>query len=338
MKSLNLKKIENIGVITLNRPEALNALTYDMIKTIEETLDLWLQEKIDFIIIEAIGKKAFCAGGDITDLYENGCIKNFQYSRKFWSDEYRLNTKLAMYPKPIISFLQGFTMGGGVGLGCHVRHRLVSETSKIAMPECGIGLVPDVGGSYILAKTTFGLGEYLATTGYRMNADDAILAGFADHFIPEKDWRNLKDRLIKTKTLSILDSYSKKPVVGELRKNLSKIESIFSKHSLLDILDALNKDNTVFSKESIKSIEKNSPLSVLSTFDIIRKLRELEDLSIQTSLDYEYRFTSRALEFSDFLEGIRAQVIDKDRSPKWQHKHIRDVPRKKVEQMLEPLD
>ena len=229
-------------------------------------------------------------------------------------------------------------MGGGVGLGCHVSHRLVSETSKIAMPECGIGLVPDVGGSYILAQTPVGLGEYLATTGYRMSADDAILAGFADYFVPEGNWSNLKDHLIKTKKISVLDSYCRKPIIGNLRKNLKKVETIFSKRNLLDIVKELRLDNTEFSNTALKLIEKNSPLAVLSTFKIIRGLRKEKNLSIKTSLDYEYRYTSRALEFGDFLEGIRAQIIDKDHSPKWQHEHIQNVPRKKVEQMLKPLN
>ena len=180
MKNLIIKVENNVGQITLNRPNALNALTYEMILQIEETLDNWLSENIDLVIIDAVGEKAFCAGGDITDLYQSGLEKKFSYGQQFWLDEYRLNEKLFNYPKPIVSFMQGFTMGGGVGLGCHVSHRIVCESSRIAMPECAIGLVPDVGGSYILAKAKNFLGEYLATTGFRMDSSDAIMVGLDD--------------------------------------------------------------------------------------------------------------------------------------------------------------
>ena len=143
------------------------------------------------------GKKAFCAGGDIAELYEHGTKGDYAYGRKFWADEYRLNNKIFSYPKPVISFLQGFTMGGGVGIGCHGSHRIVGESSQIAMPECGIGLVPDVGGTLMLALAPGRLGEYLGITASRMGADDAIYCGFADSYIPQIKWITLIEELEK---------------------------------------------------------------------------------------------------------------------------------------------
>jgi enoyl-CoA hydratase len=136
-------------------------------------------------VIDAAGDKAFCAGGDIAEMYATGTAGDFDYGRRFWADEYRMNAKLFNFPKPVVTFLQGFTMGGGVGVGCHGSHRIVGDSSQIAMPECGIGLVPDVGGSLILARAPGRLGEYLGTTAARMGPGDAIHAGFADYYIPE---------------------------------------------------------------------------------------------------------------------------------------------------------
>ena len=170
------------GRITLNRLPALNALTYEMCNAIVVALDIWQSDpEITLVIFDAMGQKAFCAGGDIVELYSTGQLGNFAYGQSFWRDEYRLNAKIKAFPKPVISFMQGFIMGGGVGLGCHSSHRVVGDSSQIAMPECGIGLVPDVGGSLILANAPGRLGEYLGTTATRLNAGDAIMAGFADH-------------------------------------------------------------------------------------------------------------------------------------------------------------
>ena len=150
MSDISLRIQGKAGRITLQRPEALNAMTYDMCLAIEKALIDWKNDPtVKLVIIDALGDKAFCSGGDISDLYEAGLNKNYSYGKKFWADEYRLNALISNYPKPYISFMQGYTMGGGVGISCHGSHRIVCETSKIAMPECSIGLVPDVGGSLL---------------------------------------------------------------------------------------------------------------------------------------------------------------------------------------------
>ena len=185
MADIEIRVEGHAGRITLTRPNSLNALSYDMCRAIDAALAEWqADDAVRLVVIDAEGDKAFCAGGDIQDLYATGRAGDFTYGRQFWADEYRLNARIAEYPKPYIAFMQGFTMGGGVGISCHGSHRIVCETSQIAMPECGIGLVPDVGGSLILARAQGRIGDYLATTAARMGADDAIFAGFADTFVP----------------------------------------------------------------------------------------------------------------------------------------------------------
>jgi len=188
MSDLLLRIEGHAGRATLNRPAALNALTYDMANALEAALDQWRDDPlVQLVVIDAVGPRAFCAGGDIADLYATGKAGDVAFGQRFWADEYRLNAKLSEYPKPIVTLMQGFTMGGGVGVGCHASHRIVGESAQISMPECGIGLVPDVGGSRLLARAPGRMGAYLGLTTARMGPGCAIRAGFADHFVPEAD-------------------------------------------------------------------------------------------------------------------------------------------------------
>ena len=206
MSDISLRIQGKAGRITLQRPEALNAVTYDMCLAIEKALIDWKNDPtVKLVIIDALGDKAFCSGGDISDLYEAGLNKNYRYGKKFWADEYRLNALIANYHKPYISFMQGYTMGGGVGISCHGSHRIVCETTKIAMPECSIGLVPDVGGSLLLSKAPGNIGYFLGLTGTQMSASDAIFAGFADIYIPRDTWPDLIKKLERSGDCSILD-------------------------------------------------------------------------------------------------------------------------------------
>ena len=211
MTDVIIRQNGNVGHITLNRPDALNALTYDMILKIEKALVSWKQnEEVKIILVDANGDKAFCSGGDVSDLYKNGTTGNFEFGKLFWSDEYRLNLLVSNYPKPYVVFMHGFTMGGGVGISCHGSHRIVGDTSIIAMPECGIGLVPDVGGSFLLTRKSKELGIYLGITGSHMKADDAIFTNFADFFVEEKYWEEAKSKLIKTGDTTFLNKFKRK--------------------------------------------------------------------------------------------------------------------------------
>lgn len=336
MNDILIRITGTAGRITLARPQALNAMTYRMCLAIEDALDRWRDAPdVTRIVIDAEGDRAFCAGGDIAELYETGTQGNFDYGRTFWADEYRVNAKIFAYPKPVVSFLQGFTMGGGVGIGCHGSHRIVGGSSQIAMPECGIGLVPDVGGSLMLALAPGRLGEYLGVTATRMSAADAILAGFADHYIDEIHWAGLIARLEDGADPEILDEHADTPPAGTLAAYQNDIDRHFAGETLTDILTDLRHDESDFARDALAKMQRNSPLSMACTVEMIHRLRG-PSLNIAKALDLEYRYTYRAMEHGDFLEGIRAAIIDKDRAPQWQHAG-QSVPPAAVSKMLMPL-
>lgn len=328
MTDLIVRKDRHAGRITLNRPAALNALTYDMVLDIERTLIAWRDTDLALIIIDASGDKAFCAGGDIADMYASGQRNDLTYGRQFWRDEYRLNALIANYPKPIVTFLQGFTMGGGVGVGCHASHRIVGETSQIAMPECGIGLVPDVGGSFLLARAPGYIGTYLGLTGVRMNAADAITATFADYYVPQEHWPDLIEQMCATGDINIPKHNANGGTLTHLR---AAIDAAFHHPNLQDIQRDLPGDTPL----NAKALMRNAPLAMACAVQIINRVRQ--DPSIQTALRHEYRFTHRAVAQGDFIEGIRAAIIDKDRNPRWQHQSAYDVTSAEVDQMISPL-
>jgi len=335
VNDINIRKTGRAGRITLTRPKALNALSYDMCLAIEAAVDDWREDPgVAVIVLDAEGEKAFCAGGDVAQLYETGQSGDYAFARRFWADEYRLNNKLHGYPKPVISFMQGFTMGGGVGLGCHGSHRVVGETSKIAMPECGIGLVPDVGGSLLLAQAPGRLGEYLGTTGARMGPGDVLHAGFADYFITETEWPALIAQLEENGDPFILDKAATPPPAGELADLQTEIDHLFAGETLNAVIAAVTTAKSDFAAETLKILRRGSPLSMACTLEMLRRLRG-PGIGMIPALQQEYRYTWRAMEHGDFIEGVRAAIIDKDRSPKWQHHG--DVPQSDVDAMLAPL-
>ena len=336
MSDIDIRVEGRAGRITLTRPAALNALTYDMVMAIEAALDGWRGDAgVALVLLDATGDKAFCAGGDIAELYARGKAGDFAYGRRFWADEYRLNAKLAEYPKPIVSLMQGFTMGGGVGLGCHASHRVVGETSRIAMPECGIGLVPDVGGSLLLARAPGRLGAYLGLTAARMEAGDAITAGFADHFVPQDRWADLIATLCEAGDAAAVARVSETAPQGALSALMPQIDALFAGGTLAAVVAQLRGDDSGFATDTLKAVTRNSPLAMACTLAILARL-QAPGTTIRDALDLEYRVTWRAMEQGDFLEGIRAAIIDKDRQPVWKH-DIDSLPETAVSQMLAPL-
>ncbi len=336
MAELNIRKDGRAGRITLNRPKALNALTYGMCLAIDDALRDWRDDpEVALVLIDAEGDRAFCAGGDIAEMYATGTSGDYSYGRKFWFDEYRMNARIADYGKPVVSFLQGFTMGGGVGVGCHGSHRIVGETSQIAMPECGIGLVPDVGGSFLLARAPGRLGEYLGTTGARMGPADAILAGFADTFVPEADWPALKSALVEAGDAGQIGARTTPAPDGTLDRHRDEIDALFAGETAGDILRTLRHAEGEFAATAMKTFSRAAPLSAACTVEMMHRLRGGTDM--RRALELEYRFTYRSMEHADFLEGIRAAIIDKDRTPKWRHSGADAVPAVDVSRMLMPL-
>ncbi|MBC7132140.1 MAG: enoyl-CoA hydratase/isomerase family protein [Roseovarius sp.] len=333
---IHIRKEGRAGRITLTRPKALNALSYAMCTAIEAALDGWRDDDdVALVVIDAEGDRAFCAGGDIQQLYDTGRAGDFAYGRRFWADEYRLNAKIARYPKPYVALMHGFVMGGGVGVSCHGAHRVVCESTQIAMPECGIGLVPDVGGSLLLARAPGRLGEYLGTTGARMGPGDAIYAGFADTFVSRPNWPELIAQLVESGTTAAIAEMSEAPPEGGLSALRPGIDACFGGETLHDIIRALRADTSDFARDTAAVLARNSPLSMACTVEMIHRLRHA-GADIAVALELEYRFTWRAMEAGDFLEGIRAAIIDKDRKPRWKH-GLDSLPGDAVTQMLMPL-
>lgn len=335
MPDIHIRKQGHAGRITLDRPEALNALTWDMCLQIEAALDAWAEDHaVALVIIDAVGERAFCAGGDIVEMHAAGTSGDYAYGQRFWADEYRMNAKMFNFPKPVVTFLQGFTMGGGVGVGCHGSHRIVDDSSQIAMPECAIGLLPDVGGTLLLSRAPGRLGEFLGTTGQRMKAGDAIYAGFADYYVPE-GWDALKEALIATGDAEAVDRAAVSAPTAPLEAVQAEVDLLFGGEALGDIARALAASSSDLATRAAKALNKNAPLAMACAVEVMHRLNDAS--TIEQALGMEYRFTFRALEHSDFVEGIRAQIIDKDKSPRWKHAGPEAVPPTDVARMLMPL-
>lgn len=335
MSDIHFRIEGHAGRITLNRPEALNALTHDQILAIEAQLLAWQQDDaVALILIDAAGERAFCAGGDIQQLYETGRAGDYDYGKRFWADEYRLNALIWNYPKPYIAIMHGFVMGGGVGVSALGSHRVVTESTQMAMPECAIGLIPDVGGSMLLGCAPGRMGEYLGMTGARMGPGDAIYATFADAFVPEAHLEPLKMALCN-KGPDVITGFAQTPPVGPLQAAQAKIDEHFGGEYAMDIIRSLEHEGGEWEQETLKVIRRNAPLSVACAVETIHRGRNLARM--EDALRLEYRFTARCMEQGDFLEGVRAAVIDKDRKPQWSVPALENLAQVKVSQMLLPL-
>ncbi len=328
------------GRLTLNRPKALNALTHAQCLETTRALTRWRDDpSVALVILDAAGDRAFCAGGDIAYMYEQGRAGNFDAGRAFWRDEYRMNALLADYPKPVVSFLHGFVMGGGVGYGCHASHRVVAEDTQISMPECGIGLVPDVGGSLLLARAPGRLGLHLGLTGARMGPGDALHAGFADHFIPRADWPGLMAQLCQTGDASLLDTAAQPAPESPLAKAADTLNAAYGAAGeggaqVAAIMARLAETPGDTAATALKALKRNSPLSLACTAAMIGAQ---DGADIRAALRAAFRWVWRSMDRGDFLEGIRAAIIDKDRSPRWRHDGIDAVTAAEVAEMLAPL-
>lgn len=335
MSDIHLRKVGRVGRITLNRPDALNAVTHDMLLQIAAVLPEWAaDDDITMLVIDAVGERAFSAGGDLAGMYQFMSDGAYDKAREFWHHEYRVNAALFDFPKPVASFMQGFTMGGGVGVGCHGSHRVVCESSKIAMPECGVGLAPDVGGTLLLARAPGRLGEYLGTTGHRMGPEDAIYAGFADYYIPEEAWPDLIATLEDSGDWEAIDRAATPPAKSALSE-MKHIDRCFGGETFRDIVLALQHDSSDWAAGTLAQLTRNAPLAMTATVELIHRARARDQ--IEFALVMEYRFTYRAATQGDFKEGIRAMIIDKDKAPKWAHDTMTGPSQMDVSNMLMPL-
>lgn len=311
------------GIVTLNRPKALNALTLGMVRTIHPKLAEWAKDDgVRCVIVEGAGDKAFCAGGDIRALYDWGQAGD-PSALDFWREEYRLNQFIKRYPKPYVALMDGINMGGGVGLSVHGSHRVATERLTFAMPETGIGLFPDVGGTYFLPRAPGETGMYLALTGARLKAADTIYAGVADAYVPSARLDTLKDRLAGGMPVrEALGEVAEDEGAAPLRDLQGIVDKHFAKASVADIIVSLRADGGDWAAKTADTIETKSPTSTLVAY---RQVREGAKLDFEDCIKLEFRLINGFVKGHDFYEGVRAVVIDKDQSPKWKPATLADM-------------
>lgn len=325
-----------IGLITLNRPKALNALTHAMCLEMKTQLDAWaIDAGVKAVVIRGAGERAFCAGGDIRALYDSGNAGT-PYALEFYRDEYVLDAAIKHFPKPYIALIHGIVMGGGVGVSVHGSHRIAGEAAMFAMPETGIGLFPDVGGSYFLPRCPGQIGMYLALTGARLKTADTLYAGIATHFVAAAKWDDLVARLgdgmAPDEALKVVGE----TVPGDfLCEHRAAIDRVFAGNSVEEILAALDGEHTDWASDTASVIRTKSPTSLKIAF---RQIREGAKLGFDDCMRMEFRMVNRIIAGHDFYEGVRATILDKDGAPKWKPAALGDVTEADVCAYFAPLD
>ena len=339
-----------VGIITLNRPDRLNALTYSMVQKINKNLNSWeISEKINCVIIEGAGDRSFCAGGDVVKLRkevleDGGAPTNL--SKSFFYDEYTLNFKISNFKKPFISLINGFTMGGGVGVSMHGSHVVASEKTMFAMPETAIGLFPDVGGGWLLGQLDKGIGAWLSLVGARIKAYDLMRLKLITHYVSSGDIEDLKKMLISSspnsndKVDTIINTLSSNPNSEEsvLIKNENIIKEAFSFDTIEEIFDkceSITTSGNEFLESQFTELKHKSPTSLKIS---LKQIRDASKMNLKDELIMEYRMVQRCLEIGDFFEGVRAMLVDKDRKPNWKPSNIQDVDESRVNKFFESLE
>ncbi len=325
------------GRITMNRPKALNALTYPMVGDIARALQDWATDPaVELVVLDGAGDRALCAGGDVLSLYESR-VDGSGFARTFWADEYRLNAQIARFQKPFVALMDGIVMGGGIGLSGHASHRIVTERSMLAMPETSIGLIPDVGGTWLLSHAPGEVGTYLGLTGARMTGADAIYAGFADTFVPAKRLPELVAALREARRSSLdhtIALYASASPASELHGRADEISAAFAGSSIEEIFEALSHSVSPWAVKSLAGLKTKSPKALKATHAVIRHARSLP--SLEAALDVEYRLVTRLFEDGEFTEGVRALLIDKDKAPKWNPATLAEVSDAEVTRLMSP--
>jgi enoyl-CoA hydratase/carnithine racemase len=318
------------GIIRLNRPKAINAVTLEMFRDIDKALDAFEADpEVAVIVLEGAGERGLCAGGDIRALYEDSKNKG-DLGKILWREEYILNARIAKFPKPYVAFMDGIVMGGGVGLSAHASHRVVTDRTKLAMPEVGLGFFPDVGGTFLLSHAPGEIGTYFGLTGHTMNGPDAIYARFADAVVLSSKLAILREALTKVRpgTRSdeikiLIDGFATGETSGPVAAMQPKIDAWFAHDRMQDIVAALQRDGSELAQSTLKTLNEKSPRGMVVTLKLLRLARTAS--SLEECLIREYRAALEVFKSDDFREGVRAAVIDKDRNPKWSPPRVEDV-------------
>ena len=331
-ESVLVSKEGRAGIITLNRPKALNALNLEMIRAMTRTLKEWeSDDSIALVIVRGAGDRALCAGGDIAALYADA-----ELGPVFFKEEYELNHLIASYPKPYVPLMKGIVLGGGVGVSSHGSHRIVTDSTRLGMPEVGIGFAPDAGGSYVLAQSPDRLGRHLAYTSVHVGAAEAIDLGFADYYVTDDQLDDVVEALASTGDAEEIKKFASD--LGEsFAGDRAEMVDVYSADSVEETLDRLHElaekeTEEHWAAKAAKKIRNHPPLSLKVT-ELL-----LERASVGTlaeALTTEYWMSLNMRTDGDFLEGVRAQIIEKDRNPKWSHSSLEDVDANTVVAILD---
>ena len=332
-----LVNVENgVGHVTLNRPKAINSLTDAMVAGLAKALDAWEHDdSVHTVLLTGAGERGLCAGGDVVAIYHDAQVGGAK-TRAFWHDEYVLNAHIARYPKPYVAVMDGIVMGGGVGISAHASTRVVTDTTKLGMPEVGIGFIPDVGGTFLLARAPGQLGLHAALTGAPFSGADAIAMGFADHFVPHDALGAFTAAVLADGPDAALAAHAVEPPASPLLAQQRWIDECFAGDTVPDILAALHGHDAGPANDAANLIASRSPIAVAVTLQAVRRAAKLDTL--EGVLRQEFRTSCAALRSHDLVEGIRALLIDKDRNPKWSPPNLTLCDASEVEAYFAPAD
>ncbi|HRK24882.1 MAG TPA: enoyl-CoA hydratase/isomerase family protein [Beijerinckiaceae bacterium] len=326
------------GVMILNRPKALNALTHDMVRQISAALTQWERDPaVTRVVIKGAGERAFCAGGDIRVVHDLGRAGRHAEALEFWRDEYVMNRQIKRYPKPYIALIDGIVMGGGVGVSLHGSHRVAGERYNFAMPEVGIGFFPDVGGTYALPRLPFHSGSYLALTGQRIGRADAIALGLATHAVAGSDFAALEAELIAGGPVdATLARFAAPAEPAPILEHRDEIAQIFALETVPAVLAALERlaPTSAYARATLATIRAKSPTSVALALE--QMLRGVS-LSFEDAMTLEMRIVTRIIHGEDFYEGVRAAILDKDQAPRWQPDRLEAIDPAAIQRYFAPL-
>ncbi|KQW45016.1 3-hydroxyisobutyryl-CoA hydrolase [Nocardioides sp. Root1257] len=324
-----------LGVLTLNRPRAINALTHEMVGILDHALRQWAgDDTVETVLLRGAGDRGLCAGGDIVSIHRDA-VTGGRGSEDFWRDEYALNSLISGYPKPYVALMDGIVLGGGVGVSAHASHRIVTERTRIGMPETGIGFVPDVGGTWLLSHAPGELGTYVALTAGHVDAGDALALGLADHHVLAADLPRLVELLTDRPVDAALGHVVQPVPQSRLSEIRAWVDASFASDDLSAILDRLAASDDPAAEPAREALARNSPTSLAVTLRALRTARGMSGLD--EVLDQEYRIAVRMLRGHDFPEGIRAQVIDKDRNPRWEPATVAGLDPAAIDAYFAPL-
>ncbi|MFE7384627.1 enoyl-CoA hydratase/isomerase family protein [Streptomyces zhihengii] len=322
--------------LTLNRPRAINALTHEMVRTAAAALDRWEHDEgVGVVVLSGAGERGLCAGGDIRAIHDDAKAGGRE-SVEFWRDEYRLNARVARYPKPYVALMDGIVMGGGVGVSAHGAVRVVTERSRIAMPETVIGFVPDVGGTHLLGRAPGELGTHLALTGEAVGAGDALMLGLADHFVPSDRLPAFAAALASGEVGAAVRRFAEPAPGAPLAGAREWIDRCYAAGTVEEIVERLRACGEPEAKETARTLLERSPTALKVTLEAVRRARALG--ALEPVLEQEFRVSCAALSSPDLVEGVRARVIDKDRAPRWSPASLAEVSLAEVERHFAPLD